>query len=201
MYTYFCKLNRLFALLLLILLSPLLLVVSILIFFFIDKKVFYIQRRVGHLQKIFNCYKFSSMLGNGDSHRSKPSDQETDRINLLGKFFREFHIDEIPQLLNIIKGDINFIGPRPHEVWHDEHYKERLQDHKYLLKNYSKRNYIKPGLTGLAQCLGYNGAIDDKQLAQRIRYDLLYLRKKNFLLNLFIIFKTLKLIIFKKNEK
>lgn len=201
MSTHCFKLNRLFALLLLILLSPFLVFVSILIFFFIDKRIFYIQKRVGHLQKIFNCYKFSSMLGNRDSQRSKPSDQETHRINLLGKYLREFHIDEIPQLLNIIKEDINFIGPRPHEVWHDEYYKERLQDHKYLLKNYSKRNYIKPGLTGLAQCLGYNGAINDKQLAQRIRYDLLYLRKKNFFLNLYIILKTLKIIIFKKNEK
>ena len=201
MYRYLSKLNRLFALILLVVLSPILMITAILVWIFIDKRVFYIQKRVGHFQKIFNCYKFSSMLGNGDNHPSKPSDQEKDRITRLGHFMREKHIDELPQLLNIIKGDINFIGPRPHEIWHDNYYKERLQDHKFLLKNYSKRNYIKPGLTGLAQCLGYNGAINDKQLAKRIRYDILYLRKKNFFLNLYIILNTLKIIIFKKNEK
>ena len=188
----------LFVLILLVLLSPILMITAILVWIFIDKRVFYIQKRVGHFGKIFNCYKFSSMLGNRDNQSAKPSDQEKDRISRLGHFMRVNHIDELPQLLNVFKGDINFIGPRPHEIWHDNYYKERLKDYKFLLKNYSKRNYIKPGLTGYAQCLGLNGAVDDKQLAKRIHYDILYLKKKNFLLDFYIILNTLKIIIFKK---
>jgi len=197
MYKFTCKFNRLFAILILVLLIPFLIFISILIFFFIDKKIFFNQKRVGYNQKHFTCYKFASMVGNDINNEAKSSDKEKNRINFLGHFIRQLHIDELPQLINITKGDINFIGPRPHEVWHDTHYKERLKNHTFLSKYYSKRNLIKPGLTGLAQCLGFNGAVNDDQLIKRISYDILYTRKQSFSLDLYIIFKTLKLIIFK----
>ncbi len=200
MYKQFCKLNRVLALLLLIALSPLLLLVSILVYMFIDKKVLFIQKRVGLFGSKFNCYKFATMFGNHEFMQPKTSDQEKQRISKLGNLLRKFYLDELPQLINIMKGEMNFIGPRPHEVWHDNHYKERLSDHEYLLKNYKKRNHSKPGLTGLAQCLGLNGAINDEQLAKRTRYDILYLKKKSFFFDFFIILKTLQLI-FSKSEK
>ena len=201
MYKYFYKLNKIFALLILLILTPILIIFVVFIFFFIDKKIFFIQKRIGYNQKIFNCYKFSTMTENDNNNKPKTSDEETHRINSLGHLIRKLHIDELLQLVNIIKGDINFIGPRPHEVWHDTHYKERLKNHSFLSNNYSMRNLIKPGLTGLAQCLGFNGAVNDDQLIKRISYDILYTRKHSFSLDVYIIFKTLKIIITKNEEK
>ena len=184
MYHFFCKINRLFALLLLIVLSPVLLVTAILVFLFIDKKIFFIQQRVGLNNKVFNCYKFSTMLNNDQFKGNLSSDKEAFRINALGNFLRINFFDELPQIVNIIKGDMNFVGPRPHSTYDHERFKQ-------LIKAYPKRHKVKPGITGLAQVSGYNGPIKNfNQLFKRTSYDLLYLKKKNFLLDLQIFLNT-----------
>jgi putative colanic acid biosysnthesis UDP-glucose lipid carrier transferase len=184
MYEFICKFNRLFALLILLLLIPFLIFISILIFFFIDKKIFFIQQRVGLNNKVFNCYKFSTMLNNNQFKGNLPSDEEVFRINKLGNFLRRYFFDELPQLVNIIKGDMNFIGPRPHSTFDHESFKKKII-------SYLKRHQIKPGMTGLAQVNGYNGAIkNNHQLFKRTSNDLLYIKEKNLLLDLQIVLKT-----------
>ena len=192
MYFYFCKLNRLFALFLLILLSPVLLVTAILVFLFIDKKIFFVQKRVGLNNKVFNCYKFATMLNNNQFKGNLSSDKEVFRINRIGNFLRRYFFDELPQILNIIKGDMNFIGPRPHSTYDHERFKQ-------LIKSYPNRHKVKPGMTGLAQANGYNGAIkNNHHLFKRTSHDLLYIKKKNPILDLQIILNTIFVFFVKK---
>ena len=192
MYQYFSKLNKIFALFILILISPVLLVTTIIIFLFIDKKIFFIQQSVGLNNKVFNCYKFSTMLNNNQFIGNLSSDKEAFRINALGNFLRKYYIDELPQIFNIVKGDMNFIGPRPHSTHDHERFKQQL-------KSYLKRHLIKPGVSGLAQASGYNGPIKKKyHLFKRISHDLLYIKKKNLLLDLQIILNTFLIIFVKK---
>ena len=183
--------NRLIALTLFILLIPLTLILSLLIFFFIDKEIFFTQERIS-LNKRFKCYKFASLKYNKLNECNKPSHLETHRINYLGRIIRNFFLDEILQLINIIKGDINFFGPRPLPVYEDLEYQKKII-------YWNKRNLIKAGLTGLAQCKGYAGSIKNtNQLKKRHSYDVLYIKiikKKNifftYKINLFILMNTL----------
>ena len=184
--------NRLIALTLFILLIPLTLILSLLIFFFIDKEIFFTQERIS-LNKRFKCYKFASLKYNKLNECNKPSHLETHRINYLGRIIRNFFLDEILQLINIIKGDINFFGPRPLPVYEDLEYQKKIIF-------WNKRNLIKAGLTGLAQSKGYAGSIKNiNQLKKRHAYDILYIKKKKFIsvykINLFILINTLLLFL------
>lgn len=187
--------NRLMALTLLILLIPLTLILSLLIFLFIDKKIFFTQQRIS-LNKKFKCYKFATLKYNELNECNKPSHLETHRINYLGRIIRNFFLDEILQLINIIKGDINFFGPRPLPVYEDLEYQKKIIF-------WNKRNVIKAGLTGLAQSRGYAGSIKNiDQLKKRHLYDLLYIKiikKKNIIstykINLIILTNTLLLFL------
>jgi lipopolysaccharide/colanic/teichoic acid biosynthesis glycosyltransferase len=187
--------NRLIALILLILFIPLILILGLLIFFFIDKEIFFTQQRIS-LNKKFKCYKFATLKYNKLNECNKPSHLETHRINYLGRIIREFFLDEILQLINIIKGDINFFGPRPLPVYEDLEYQKKIIF-------WNKRNLIKAGLTCLAQCKGYAGSIKNiSQLKKRHAYDVLYIKiikKKNIIsiyrINLFILTNTLLLFL------
>ena len=185
--------NRLIALTLFILLIPLTLILSLLTFLFIDKKIFFTQQRIS-IDKKFKCYKFATLKYNKLNECNKPSHLETHRINYLGRVVRKFFLDEILQLINIIKGDINFFGPRPLPVYEDLDYQKKIIF-------WNKRNIIKAGLSGLAQSKGYAGSIKNvNQLKKRHAYDLLYIKiikKKNIIsiyrINLFILTNTLLL--------
>jgi putative colanic acid biosynthesis UDP-glucose lipid carrier transferase len=181
--------NKLIALFLLFLFIPLILILSLLVFLFIDKKIVFLQKRVT-LNKNFKCIKFATLKNNKFNTCNKPSYLEIHRMNNLGIFIRKFFLDEILQLINVMKNDINFIGPRPLPVYEDIEYKKKII-------YWNKRNQIKPGLTGLAQSKGYYGAIKNlDKLKKRHAYDLLYIKmiKKNFFtrlrLNLFILINT-----------
>jgi lipopolysaccharide/colanic/teichoic acid biosynthesis glycosyltransferase len=111
------------------------------------------------------------------------------KINKIGYYFRCSHLDELPQLYNILNGDMNFIGPRPLPV------NENLRFAK-LIKNWHARHEAKPGITGLAQVSGYVGKVSNyKFLLKRHKLDLYYIKKKSYILNLIIIFKTFILFI------
>ena len=194
MYTYFCKLNRLFALLLLIFLSPVLLVTAILVFLFIDKKIFFIQQRVGFKKKIFNIYKFTSMINNSKSKCNLPSNFEEKRINLCGNFLRKYYIDELPQLINVIRGEMNFIGPRPLPIYEDKIYSSKILF-------WGKRYNVMPGITGYAQVNGFAGPIlNNHRLLKRMAYDRLYIKRQNYILDLQIILNTFFIIINNKKK-
>ena len=134
------------------------------------------------------------MLNNNQYKGNLSSDKEAFRINALGNFLRRYFFDEFPQIVNIVKGDMNFIGPRPHSNFDHERFKK-------LIKAYPKRHKVKPGITGLAQVNGYNGAIKNtNQLFKRISHDLLYIKKKSFILDFEIILKTVFFPFLKKEN-
>jgi putative colanic acid biosysnthesis UDP-glucose lipid carrier transferase len=186
--------QHIIALILLLIFMPILIIISILVFLKIDKRILFIQKRIGLNNKVFNCYKFATMMNNGDYKGNLPSNKENFRINKYGFFLRKFHLDELAQLVNIIKGEMNFIGPRPHSIYDDKLFNS-------LLNNYYLRHEIKPGITGLAQCRGLNGPIIDKiSLKKRLKFDLYYIQKKNFLLDVQIILNTIFYFFFKKKK-
>jgi putative colanic acid biosysnthesis UDP-glucose lipid carrier transferase len=189
-------LNSLIFLLILILIAPIFITICILVFTFIDKKVFFKQKRIGFNNNVFICYKFSTMLDNHLNKGDKSSDLEEIRINYMGKFLRKTFLDELPQLINIVKGEMNLIGPRPHSIYDHELFKNQITF-------YNKRHKIKPGITGLAQSRGFNGPIKNKSmLKKRIAYDSLYIKKKSIILDFSIILNSLLLPFLKKtNDK
>ncbi len=181
-------------LLLFVLISPIFFVISILVFLFIDKKIFFNQKRVGFKNNTFICHKFATMQDNHLHKGDKSSDLEEYRVSILGKFLRKTFLDELPQFINIIRGEMNLIGPRPHSTYDHELFKNQISF-------YSKRHNIKPGITGLAQANGYNGPVkNSSMLKKRIAYDFLYIKKKTIILDISIILNSLLLPFLKKSN-
>jgi lipopolysaccharide/colanic/teichoic acid biosynthesis glycosyltransferase len=152
--------------------------------------VFYKQIRVGKNGEHFEIYKFRSMIQNAEVHTGITLSWQGDpRITKLGDFLRKSHIDELPQLLNILKGEMSFIGPRPERPEFTDVY---VQD----ITNYRVRENVKPGITGLAQI----ACVYDAEAPEKLKYDLLYiLHKDSYLLNLLIAWYTAKKILFLKS--
>ncbi len=177
-------LDFVFALLLLILLSPLLLVVTIWLHF-ANKGAgaFFTQERPGKDEKIFKLYKFKSMTDERDAEGYLLPDAE--RITRAGRFVRSTSIDELPQLWNVLKGDMSFIGPRPLLVRYLPYYTER--EHR--------RHDVRPGITGLSQVSGRNNLKWD----ERLEMDVVYVEKISFSMDLKIAAKTI-LKIFKRED-
>lgn len=177
-------LDFVFALLLLILLSPLLLVVTI--WLHIANKgagAFFTQERPGKDEKIFKLYKFKSMTDERDAEGNLLPD--ADRITRAGRFVRSTSIDELPQLWNVLKGDMSFIGPRPLLVRYLPYYTER--EHC--------RHNVRPGITGLSQVSGRNKL----KWNQRLEMDVVYVEKISFSMDLKIAARTI-LKIFKRED-
>lgn len=169
----------------LIILSPLLLFISILIYFDLGRPIFFTQKRVGLHGRVFKIYKFRTMKKS--NHRKVlQAHEEHERITKVGAIFRSSRLDELPQLLNVIKGDMSIVGPRPHEESQDKHFCNEII-------NYKLRHMVKPGLTGFAQVNGFTGPITDNQMImKRIDYDLIWVRERNIFLYYIIILRTFK---------
>ncbi|RFM36696.1 undecaprenyl-phosphate glucose phosphotransferase [Chitinophaga silvisoli] len=145
--------------------------------------VFFIQHRTGRNNKTFRCLKFRSMYVNNDAN-SKQATRNDKRFTRLGKFMRKTNLDEMPQFLNVLWGDMSIVGPRPHMLKHTEEFSAIIQ--KYMI-----RHFLKPGITGWAQVNGYRGEItDDLHLAKRIEHDIWYMENWSVYLDLKIIFLT-----------
>ncbi len=145
--------------------------------------VFFKQKRNGLDYEEFYCYKFRSMKPNpvADLYQVTKGDE---RITRMGKFLRKTSIDELPQFINVLKGDMSVVGPRPHMVSHTHMYAERID--KFMV-----RHFIKPGITGLAQVSGYRGEVEtDDDIINRVRLDIFYLENWSLLLDLKIVFQT-----------
>lgn len=177
-------LDFVFALLLLILLSPLLLVATIWLHF-ANKGAgaFFTQERPGKDEKIFRLYKFKSMTDERDVEGSLLPDAE--RITRAGRFVRSTSIDELPQLWNVLKGDMSFIGPRPLLVRYLPYYTER--EHR--------RHDVRPGITGLSQVSGRNNLKWDERLEMDVRY----VEEICFILDIRIAIDTIKKVFGQEN--
>lgn len=167
------------------------LILSILIYFlnfFYNKgPLFFCQYRLGLNGKIFKLYKFRTMYVDAEKDGPQWASLEDTRITKLGRFLRISRIDELPQIINIMKGNINLIGPRA----------ERPEMRDIIIKhipNFNDRLIIKPGITGFAQISsGYSNNLD--QMIIKLKEDLLYIRSKSILLDLKIIYKTIFIIL------
>jgi len=145
--------------------------------------LFFKQQRIGLHGKNFACLKFRTMRVNQHSD-TRQAAQDDKRITKLGLLLRITHIDELPQLFNVLMNDMSIVGPRPHMLYHDELFSATLPD-------YPLRHAVKPGITGLAQATGYHGATPDfKSISDRTRLDLFYVRKVSFLLDMKILLLT-----------
>jgi Undecaprenyl-phosphate glucose phosphotransferase len=145
--------------------------------------VFFKQKRSGLNNKGFNCYKFRSMKQNAEAD-AKQATQNDPRITKVGAFLRKTSLDELPQFINVIKGQMSIVGPRPHMLKHTEQYSN-------LVGNFMNRHAIKPGITGLAQIKGYRGEIDDFSLLQnRVRLDRFYVNNWTLFFDIKIVFLT-----------
>ena len=145
--------------------------------------VFFLQLRSGQNNKSFKCMKFRTMIVNQDSD-NKQATKDDPRITKLGHFLRKTSIDELPQFINVFIGNMSIVGPRPHMLKHTEEYSK-------LIEKFLGRHYVKPGITGLAQCMGYRGETKDlADMENRVRLDRYYIENWTFWLDIKIIFLT-----------
>lgn len=152
--------------------------------------VFYSQRRTGVTKRPFNIIKFRTMYVHNPGDESNQARKDDDRVYAFGRFLRRTSLDEIPQFINVLVGDMSVAGPRPHLIKHDEEFSR-------MLNAYYTRHFVKPGITGLAQCKGLRGEISEQALLERrVRYDIFYINNWSFLLDLQIVFSTIRQILF-----
>jgi putative colanic acid biosynthesis UDP-glucose lipid carrier transferase len=152
--------------------------------------MFFKQGRSGQRGRLFNIYKFRSMHHSDPSREGEQATEGDDRIFKFGQFMRRTSIDEFPQFLNVLRGHMSVVGPRPHLIQHDSEFSEQVNI-------YRTRHFVKPGITGLAQCKGFRGEVSELALIEeRVRYDLEYIRSWSFWLDIWILLKTAVQMIF-----
>ena len=175
--------DKLFSIFLLFFLSPIFIFAAIIIYFEDGLPIIFIQNRTGWDGRRFKIYKLRS-LKKSNFDRTVPVKKNDERLLKCGKFLRRWGIDEYPQFLNVLKGDMSLVGPKPHMVEHD-------LDHSSNISNILKRYKCSPGITGWAQVHGIrNSGLKSKIIKKRIVYDLWYLRNWNIFLDFYIIFIT-----------
>jgi Undecaprenyl-phosphate glucose phosphotransferase len=169
----------------LLLLSPLMLLTALFIKLDSHGPVLFLQTRNGFNGRAFRIVKFRSMHVLEDGNAIRQATRTDPRVTRLGRWLRRTNIDELPQLFNVLNGDMSLVGPRPHAVAHNDEYDK-------LIANYALRNHVKPGITGLAQVNGYRGETPTTDLMeQRVAYDLRYINNWSMWLDIRILFRTL----------
>jgi putative colanic acid biosynthesis UDP-glucose lipid carrier transferase len=177
--------DRAFALCALLMLSPLLIFLSIAIKLSSKGPVLFCQPRLGLNGRIFHVYKFRSMKIHSEADENVTQATRNDpRFTALGRLIRRISFDELPQFINVLKGDMSVVGPRPHALPHNDLYKDKL-----LM--YMQRHRVKPGITGWAQINGLRGETDTREkMARRVAYDLHYIKHWSFWIDIKIILWT-----------
>lgn len=184
LYRHFARaVNILVSLTVLIALSPVLIFIAILIKLSDKGPVFYTQNRIGKHGVQFKLYKFRSMIADADKNGAEWTEKNDLRITSLGKILRKLHVDEIPQLFNVLRGEMELVGPRP-EI---PSFAEKLERE---IPHYSLRNVIKPGLTGWAQ-IKFKNARGIVESTTKFEYDLYYIKNQNIFLDAGIIVRTI----------
>lgn len=155
--------------------------------------VFFKQIRDGLRGESFVCYKYRSM-GINDRSEKDQTTKGDERITKVGKFIRKTSIDELPQFINVLKGEMSVVGPRPHMLSQSEIFVK-------IVDKYMVRHFVKPGVTGLAQVKGYRGEIEtDQDIINRVKYDIFYIENWSFVLDANIIIRTV-LNVFRGEQK
>lgn len=178
------------ALFFIVLFFPIFILIGLVIKLTSPGPIFYTQERVGEKEKIFKAYKFRTMIHLAEEQTGPVLAKENDpRITPVGRFLRRYRLDEIPQLINILKGEMSFVGPRPERPFFVKKFKKTVP-------GYNERFRIKPGLTGLAQISGgYSISARNK-----LKYDLIYIYNQSIFLDLKIIIQTIKVVLKGKGQ-
>lgn len=178
----------------LVLMLPLLLAVAIAVWLTSGRPVFYRQQRVGRQGRLFNVWKFRTMRQDAEAETGAVWAQAGDgRVTKIGSFLRRSRLDELPQLVNVLKGEMSFVGPRP----------ERPEFVRALTEKipfYGQRHAVRPGLTGWAQVLYTYGASVEDAL-EKLQYDLFYIKNMTIALDCFIILKTVKIVLLQRGAR
>jgi len=183
--------KRVFSLLLgnlaILITSPIMLLAAIAVRLDSKGPAIFRQARVGEHGRLFTVYKFRSMFAGSDKVKLSPAEHGDPRVTRVGKWLRRTRIDELPQLFNIVKGDMAFVGPRPFVP-------EQEEECAAQIPFYRERWLVKPGATGWAQInRGYNATLEDNK--EKLAYDLFYIKNVSFGLDLFIMFSTIKILL------
>ena len=180
----------------LIVLSPILLGTAIAIKLEDGGPIFFVQRRLGRGNRFFEMWKFRSMkVARLDADGATSTARGDDRVTRVGRFIRSTSIDELPQIINVLRGEMSIVGPRPHALGSQAGTKLFWE----VDIQYWQRHALKPGLTGLAQVRGFRGATDrERDLQDRLRADLEYISKWSLLTDIGIVFATAKVLVHQK---
>jgi len=183
--------KRVFDIVLCLLLIPLLFIIAIILLvlnnFFNRGRLFFIQERMGKDCEVFLAFKFRTMTHIGEITRKHYDPIETDRITPLGIILRKTRIDELPQILNVLKGEMSLIGPRPDYYSHAIEYLE-------VIEGYRERYLIRPGITGLSQIrLGYTESLE--ATSEKVSIDKYYIQNVSYIIELKIIINTIMIIL------
>jgi lipopolysaccharide/colanic/teichoic acid biosynthesis glycosyltransferase len=169
----------------LVLSLPVMIVAALLIKITSAGPTFYKQERVGQGGRHFTLYKFRTMVNDAEKHTGPVlATKDDDRVTLVGHILRQTRIDELPQIYNVLRGDMSLVGPRPERPFF-------VERHQALR---GARLAVKPGLTGLAQVRSYY----DLKPSHKVKYDYLYIQKRSVLLNLYILLQTIPVLFAKK---
>ena len=165
-------------------LSPVLLAVALAIKLDSRGPVFFVQRRYGFNQEPFRIFKFRSMRTMEDGRGVRQATAGDSRITKMGAFIRKTNIDELPQLLNVLRGEMSLVGPRPHALAHDQAFEREVA-------RYARRHNVRPGITGWAQVNGWRGETDTpEKVVGRVEHDLYYIDNWSLLLDINILIRT-----------
>lgn len=168
----------------LFLLTPVLILVAIAIKLDSPGPVLFMQRRLGFNQRVFQIVKFRTMTVMDDGDVVRQATRNDQRITRVGRVLRRWNLDELPQLLNVLAGQMSLVGPRPHAIAHDREFDDRIA-------LYARRHNVKPGITGWAQVHGLRGETDtDDKMKARVEHDLFYIDNWSILLDIEILFRT-----------
>jgi len=156
--------------------------------------IYFRQMRTGINGKSFECIKFRSMKVNGESDKIQATKNDP-RKTRVGNFLRKSNLDELPQFINVWKGEMSIVGPRPHMLKHTDEYSQ-------LINKYMVRHLIKPGITGWAQIRGCRGETKElSEMENRVKHDIWYMENWTFLLDIYIIIMTLVTMLSKTDKK
>ncbi|HOY71203.1 MAG TPA: undecaprenyl-phosphate glucose phosphotransferase [Methylotenera sp.] len=177
--------DKVLSVLILLMIFPILILVAIAVKLDSPGPIFFRQSRAGWSGKTFKIWKFRSMyVHQEEAGKLKQASKGDSRITRVGAFIRKTSLDELPQVFNVLTGDMSLVGPRPHAIQHDKEYSERISE-------YFTRHQIKPGITGLAQVRGLRGETTDiEQMVLRIESDIEYINNWSIWLDISILFRT-----------